>query len=314
LELGSDLGGSIRVPAAFCGLYGLKPSFGLTNLTQGVGPDTTTPFSRLALASAGPLARTPEDIELMWKVIKQTKIDPRFQSKQELPDPPLKSLNQYRITWLNEWPFRAGTIQSGSDIKAAIQILLDSLHSQGLSIEQKAPNTYDAMTQSFLATFAAMMMEGQPWVMRKFFEMSMNAMDNKSGNFDAFYKSLDDVSDAAWQKIQSDRKSLIEEWELFFKDCDVLICPITYGPAFVKCKAGDEIQGDNQKVRYMDYVSFSFIFNATGHPCMVIPVRLNKEGLPIAVQLVGKYYSENELIRFAKLIKPFTPGFIKPNI
>ena len=314
LELGSDLGGSIRIPSAFCGLYGLKPSFGLTNITQGVGPDTINQFNHFALASAGPLARNPEDIELMWEVLKKAEPDPRFQIKKDYPTSPPKLLTQYRVAWIDEYPYRGGTIKSGSDVKASIKHLVDSLQGRGLMVIQGAPDLYDEMTQSFLASFAAIMMQGQHWVMRKLFGMSMRGMDDKTGNFDAFYQSLNDVSDEAWEKIQTQRNVLIEKWELFFKDHDVLICPITYGPAFTKCKTGEEIQGGDQKIPYMDYVGFASIFNATGHPCMVIPMGLNQDGLPIAIQLVGKYYSETDLIRFAREIKSFTPGFIKPNI
>ena len=314
LELGSDLGGSIRVPAAFCGLYGLKPSFGLTNITMGVGPDTVNQFNHFALASAGPLARNPEDIELMWEVLKRAEPDLRFQTKMDFQQSPPKSLSQYRVAWIDEYPYQGGVINSGIEVKASIKQLVDSLRTSGLEIKQGAPDLYDEMTQSFLASFASIMMQGQPWVIRKLFGMSMKGMDDKTGNFDAFYQSLNDVSDKAWEKIQAQRNSLIENWEIFFKDHDVLICPITYGPAFTKCKTGEEIQGDDRKIPYMDYVGFSYIFNATGHPCMVIPMGINQDGLPIAIQLVGKFYSESDLIRFAKEIKPFTPGFIKPNI
>ena len=63
---------------------------------------------------------------------------------------------------------------------------------------------------------------------------------------------------------------------------------------------------------YIDYVPYACIFNSTGHPAITVPMGLSKKGLPIGIQIVGKYYSEPELLHLAKLLKPITPGFIKP--
>lgn len=312
MELGSDMGGSIRVPAAFCGLYGLKPTYGLTNITQGGGPDTSHHPTRMALAVAGPLARTPDDLGLMWNVLKQTPLDPSFKNDHTSYKSKLKAINEYRLAWLNEWNYSGGKITSGHDVRFVLKDLMDSLAMQGSKIEQTQPDNYDQMTQSFLASFASIAMEGRPWLLRKIAGYMMKDKDDHSGNFDAMYASLNDVSDAAWKQLEAKRQILIDEWENFFKEHDFLICPITYGPAFKKCKSGEDIEGDDEKIRYMNYVGFSFIFNATGHPCIIIPMGLNKDGLPIALQVVGRYYSENDLIHFAKSIERFTPGFIIP--
>ncbi|MBK8473778.1 MAG: hypothetical protein IPL33_17335 [Sphingobacteriales bacterium] len=78
--LGDDLGGSIRVPSAFCGLWGLKSTFSALNMTDGNGPDSTYVFTRMAMASPGPLARTASDLKLMWDVLVQTPLDKNFRN------------------------------------------------------------------------------------------------------------------------------------------------------------------------------------------------------------------------------------------
>lgn len=70
--------------------------------------------------------------------------------------------------------------------------------------------------------------------------------------------------------------------------------------------------GDNGLMPYAAYFPYAGIFNATGHPCVVIPMGLNKDGLPMAVQVVGPYFSEAVLLNFARLLSPYTPGFVRP--
>lgn len=314
LELGSDLGGSIRVPAAFCGLWALKPTVGAVNLTQGSNPDTVSKFTRLALASPGPLARTPEDLELMWNVIRDTPIDERFQHKIDWQPATNKTLNEYKIAWIDEWPRAGESVQVSGEVKERLTALLAALQQHGVAAEKIAPDiAYDDLVKMFLGSFGYMMGEGQPWLLRKFMQMSMQSMSDGSPNFAAFDAGIMDASDAGWNKIQNEREALIEKWEGFFKQHDFFICPITYGAAFKKCATGSPIPaGDGQTVKYMAYVPYSYIINATGHPAVVIPLGLDQQGLPIALQIIGANYSEPELLRFAKLLQPLTPGFVKP--
>ncbi len=314
LELGSDLGGSIRVPAAFCGLWGLKPTFGAVNITQGATPDTVTKLSRFALASPGPLARTPEDLELMWNVIRDTPIDERFQHKVDWQPASNKTLNEYKIAWIDEWPRESESVKVSSEVKEMLNALLAALQQHGVAVEKIAPDiAYDDLVKMFLGSFGYMMGEGQPWLLRKFMQMGMQNMNDGSPNFAAFDEGIMDASDAGWNKIQIEREALIQKWEGFFKQHDFFICPITYGAAFKKCATGSSIQGDEgHTVKYMAYVPYAYILNATGHPAVIIPMGLNQQGLPIALQIVGANYSEPELLHFAKLLQPLPPGFVKP--
>ncbi len=312
LELGSDLGGSIRIPAAFCGLYGLKPTYGVVNITEGVGPDTVTKFTRMALASAGPLARSAEDLELVWEVLKHTKPDVRFQQPVNWKPTPAKTLKEYRIAWMDEWKHGNNVVHVGADVKTKLGALVDSLQGRVGVLKREAPDNYDAMARSFFGSFGAMMSEGQPWLLRKFIGMDFKKWDNGDGNIDALFESLSENGDEHWQQLQTDRKKLIATWEAFFTQYDVFICPITYGPAIKKCPQGSALQGDHALMPYADYFPYANIFNATGHPCIVVPMGLNKDGLPVGIQVVGPYYSESMLIQFARLLAPYTPGFVKP--
>ena len=312
LELGSDLGGSVRIPSAFCGLYGLKSTFNSLNLIDGTSPDTASQYTRFALACLGPLARTPEDLELFWNVLKDAKIDEHLMQKIDWKPASDKTLSQYKIAWMDEWKTNDGTTKISNDVKQKLQMLLDSLRNNGTALEKKAPNIYNEMRQSFLATFGCMMSENQPRLLRMLIKMDMQKINTGSADYAAFGQSMDDASDERWKKIQDDSKKLSDTWVAFFKQYNFFICPLTYGPAFKKCATGSRIIYDGNTIPYMDYFPHSPIINPTGLPALMIPMGLSKEGLPIGIQIVGPHYSEPELLHMAKLLEPLTPKFQKP--
>lgn len=311
LELGSDLGGSIRVPSAFCGLYGLKTTVGAINITEGGTPDTTsTRFRYTALASGGPMARTADDLKLMWDALKNTKPDTRFQKPINWKPASNKTLNEYKLAWMDEWKYENRTVQISNDVKNKLHQLLDSLKSRNVSVSKEAPDDYAEMRKLFLASFGSMMSEGQPWLLRKLILMDM---DDGSKDFEYFKEGMNDASDTKWQQLINERKKLTDQWETFFTAYDFFICPISYDVAFKKCPTETPVQTEHGHLSHSDYVPYSYIFNTTGHPCLVIPVGLNKKGMPIALQVVGPLYSEDELLHFVKLIEPLIPKFQRPN-
>jgi amidase len=314
LELGSDLGGSIRVPAVFCGLWSLKPTFGAINITDGTSPDSAFVFTRMAMASGGPMARTLDDLKLMWEVLRNTKLDTRFQKPIDWKPSSDRSLNQYKIAWMDEWKMKDGNVKISNDTKEKLNTFINSLQQNNVVVEKNAPDIFTDLQKMFLATYGSMFGENQPWLLRKFIEMDFAKTDDGSGNFKSFSEAIMDASDKGWDKIQADRETLINKWEEFFNRYDFFICPVTYDAAFKKGESWKPITADDgTTVGYMNYVPYSYIINATGHPTITVPLGLNKQGLPIGIQIIGRYYSDNELLHFAKLVEPLTPKFQKPN-
>lgn len=314
LELGSDMGGSIRVPSVFCGLWSLKPTFGAVNITDGTSPDSAFVFTRMAMVSCGPLARTPDDLKLMWDVLCNTKLDTRFQKPIEWKPSSQKTLAQYKFSWMDEWKIKGSHVKISDATKQKLNIFIDSLKQHDVIVEKNAPDIYNDLQKMFLASFGSMMGENQPWLLRKFIEMDFAKTGDGSGTFESFSIAIMDGSDKGWEKIQTDRQALINKWEDFFKQYDFFICPVTYDAAFKKGESWKPINADDgTTVAYMNYVPYSYIINATGHPAITVPLGLNKQGLPIGIQIVGRYYSDPELLHLAKLLEPLTPKFQKPN-
>jgi len=313
LELGSDLGGSIRQPAAFCGLWSLKSTYGAVNITDGTSPDSAFVYTRLAMESAGPLARTPGDLKLMWEVIRNTKLDTLFQKPIDWKPSSEKGLDQYKVAWTDEWKIKKGVVKVSDDTKQKLNIFIDSLKRHNVVAEKKAPDIYNDLQKMFLSTFGSMMGENKPWLLRKFIEMDWEKADDVE-NSESFRNAIMDASDNGWRKIQAGREVLITRWEDFFKQYDFFICPVTYDAAFKKCESWKPIKADDgTTVEYTNYVAYSYVINATGHPTITVPLGMNKKGLPMGIQIIGRYYSEPELLHLAKLLEPLTPKFQKPN-
>lgn len=312
IELGSDMGGSIRVPAAFCGLWGFKATMGGLNVTQGTNPIPSLTFTRLALASPGVLARSAGDLSLAWQALKGAPIDTAFQQPVSWKPSSDRPLSGYRVAWSDDWGSRSGPISVGHDVKTAVESIVTVLKAQGAAVERAAPALYDDMLRNFLTSFALMNAEGQPWVLRKLMALDLRKMAPTQEMAGVIDRALADGSDDAWRSVQSDRQRLIDGWEAFFRTHDVFVSPITYGPAFTKTATGSPIPGDTGPVAYMGYVPYAPVVNATGHPTISIPMGLDARGLPIGVQVIGPRFSDEELLHFAAQIEKLVPGYVAP--
>ncbi|MBX7174737.1 MAG: amidase, partial [Pyrinomonadaceae bacterium] len=250
---------------------------------------------------------------LVWNVLRNTKIDEKFQKPIKWSSHTEKTLKDYKFAWMDEWQTEVGAVKVSPETKEKLKNLIDSLNQQGSTTEKKAPDTFISMNKLFLASFISMMGQGQPWLIQKFLERDMKSMGTGSKVFESFTNTSMDGSDETWNKLESDRQEMIGKWEDFFKQYDFFIVPLSYDSAFQHIERGKTITADDgSNVAYIDYVPYACIFNSTGHPAITVPMGLNKKGLPIGIQIVGKYYSEPELLHLAKLLKPITPGFIKP--
>jgi amidase len=108
------------------------------------------------------------------------------------------------------------------------------------------------------------------------------------------------------------RDQSIIAWEQFFDAWDVLLCPPSMVTAFPHCERGSPLQVDERKVEYWMVSAHCTVFNYTGHPAVVLPYKLDSDGLPIGVQMVGKRWDESRLLAIAKAISEVTGKFQRP--
>lgn len=312
IELGSDLGGSIRIPATFCGVYGLKPTEG-TVPSHGSGPIPASMKGYVShLGVAGPLARTPGDLELAWQILAGTDETDRTVPRIAWNDPSARTLADYRVAWVDSWP----DAEPGDDTRAAIRGFVEALATHGAAVRQAAPedDLHQRSLSLFVRFFPQIIGQGVPSFIMPLIKLSLRRGLLKG--MTVFRRELDKGFRRGFDNYVETlaiRQRLVAEWERFFEEHDLLVCPVSFGPAFGRCKIGTPIPVDGKSLLYIDYAwPYVACFNASGHPAMNIPLGLGTDGLPVGVQVVGPYWSEPELLRFAHLVAVLTPGFVRP--
>ena len=312
IELGGDFGGSIRNPSNWCGLYGLKPTESTIPKHGNICiPESARGFV-FHMATAGPMARTLGDLELVWEVIRGPHSGDRSVPRIEWKNTIGTSLCDYKVAWVDSWP----GYETGDETKAMIRDFIDQLEKKDCQVENSGPpnNLHERSLALWVRLFAQLIPQDVPRFIRPFMKMEMRKSLLKGfKKFGKEFKKGFQNSFIYYSESMGIRAGIVDEWEQFFEKHDLLVCPMSYGPAYKRCKQGDPISYDGKKFVYLDYAwPFLTCFNASGHPGINIPMGIGKEGLPIGIQVVGPYWSEPDLIQFAKLVSEFTPGFVRP--
>lgn len=308
LSLGGDMGGSIRVPAAYCGIYGLKTTEESMGRHFGSSPDTTGNHHYYRLAVAGPMARTIDDIDLGWKAL----IKPWYQNNKWLEVDSTKSLRSYKIAWFGELQLPNDKISVSSDVLTKLDQLIANLNKEGVATNNVQPPKLAEMRQMHMLLMAYMVFAKQPWIIRQLIKHEFESGTPLKIDMSEGLERIGDADEEEYEKILKRREALKQSLEDFFKKYDFLIMPITIGPAMVKNPSHEPIEINGKKMEYWDQFHYPMFFNATGHPALTIPLGLNDQGLPIAVQLVGPMFSEQRLIHFAKMIEKLHEGYVAP--
>ena len=286
-ELGTDLAGSIRWPAHCCGVFGLKPTEHRVSL-DGVVPDPRgTPRSVRIMSCVGPLARSVDDLALVYSLIagpdrRDTDVPP---VPLGLDIEPL-SLAGLRVACVPDFP----GLPIAAGMRAAVVDLARELERAGAIVDEARWPAFDL--GEALADTGALI------------GMVLGAFE--SGG-DPPGPSLADYFSALQR-----RDAVTATWERFFDDCDVLLCPVAMTNAFAHCEPGSPLLVDGKPVDYHLVSAHTCLFNYSGHPALAMPYRLDDQQLPIGVQLVGPRWGEARLLAVAAAISQHIGGFRRP--
>ena len=311
LEIGSDIGGSIRLPAHFCGVLGLKPTENAAMHGDGhvpPAPDDRGGF--VAMASMGPLARTMGDIELAWRIINQ----PEWKYFFHLPEKPrLKTaLSDYRIAWFDD----VGAVACGDETKKVLSGFVRTLEAAGVTSE-KRPFDEKWLKESYAIwglLFGAIAGQNAPWIVRQLMKRQFSSM-GKGSDIDLMghVKTGLNLRFKEFSRALKRRVDLVRDLQRRFDAYDFIVSPAAAGPAFLHNRNHRPIELEGRTLPYLDYaMPFMAIYNACGNPALVVPAGTSANGLPIGIQIAAPHYAEAELIHFGKLIEPLGPAFTKP--
>jgi amidase len=280
LSFGSDIAGSIRIPASFCGLYGHKPTWGLIP-QRGHIPGPPGSRTDTDINTVGPLARDPRDLDLALSVLAGPVAQEPLGWHMELPQPFAKPLTEFRVAaWLDE-----ESCPVDSTVCERLDAAVAALREAGVSVNTEArPGT------PFKEAFAV------------YTELLQFRRDET-------------MTHTRWLELDNERQRYRDLWAAFFEDFDVLLCPVCSTPPFEHDqRPRDQRQYiiDGQERPYSDYIAWPGLIGMAYLPSTSTPLGPNSRGLPVGVQVVGPYLADRRTIDFAAKLASVIGGFQRP--
>lgn len=303
LELGSDLGGSIRLPAHFTGTYTLKPSYGVV---PSVGHLPPRPGSLLPMdvGAMGPLARSADDLDLVLQVLAGPHGPAATAWRLSLPPPRAERLQGYRIgVWTDDPACPVDTAT-----RTALEELADALRRERVTVVD-------------VSSTAPGLGVGQALARRLVQPLAGGILD--PADFDAMAALADP---GEWERnvtcrardllaAQEERAVVAARWAQLFLDVDVVLTPVTPAPAFPHDHTPDHgartIEVDGRTTAYGEQFAWLQAVSALHLPAVVAPLT-RSGGLPIGVQVVGPHLEDRTAVDVARRLARVTGGFVPP--
>ncbi|MDB5476338.1 MAG: amidase [Phenylobacterium sp.] len=287
LEFGSDIGGSIRVPAAFCGVFGHKPSYGLIP-SRGHAPGGMA-GAPPPLAVVGPLARSAADLRLALDVTAGPDEPESKGYRLDLPEARHDRLGDYRVLIVDTLP----GVALDSEIKAALHGLAANLEKLGATVARHSDLLPD------------------PAKAREVFMGLLNtAMSRRQPG------APPPIDAHQWMDLQDGQLAIRRQWGELFRSFDVVLAPTIGTTAFPHVTEPDPAKRrltiDGQETGYFDQLAWPGIPLVANLPATATPMGFSKAGLPISVQVIGAYLEDRTTIGFAGLIERQFGGFRAP--
>jgi amidase len=311
LTLGSDIGGSIRVPSHFCGLFGHKPTLDVVPLSGHIPPPPGSTSVPNYLAVAGPLARSAADLLLALQVLGGPVPEDALAYKWTLPQARKNSIREYKIRYVLDHPMCPVT----AEVKKRLQASVDMLSKAGASLEEGFPSEMDIENQfiSYLRLLAPIMLDGSSK------EELQKLRDSKPPDDNYIWKYFKEASYGSypvWAEANVARYAARAAWGNYFRDYDAFLMPVDFIPAFPHDHSSNKdtrvLQTPEGPRHYSDQIFWPSFAVMTGLPATAAPVGLTKDGLPVGIQILGPWLEDATPIFIAQTLEEEF-GFQVPN-
>ena len=305
LEIGSDIGGSIRNPAHFCGVFGHKPTYGLCPTR---GHDSVAPSD---IAVIGPLARSAEDLETALTLM----------AGPDDIDLPGLAIDLPRLTgpvsdlriglWMSD-PFCPTSLA----VADRIQAVADALGRAGARVDERARPAFDPAHSHhvYSSLLQAAMSSRLPDVV---FEKRLEVAERPGSDNDpnAIVARAETMRHRTWGQLHEARTRLRWAWKAFFDEVDFLIIPVMPVTAFPHehgAEGSRKVQIDGQAHPYYCQTFWAGLTSVAHLPSTVIPAGTASDGLPVGLQIVGPAWSDLRTIGLAQRLEGMGFGFTPP--
>ncbi len=307
LELGSDIGGSIRNPSHSCGVAGHKPSYGIVS-ARGQIPGPPGTLTQADIAVAGPMARTVDDLEIGLDILAGPDSWQSAGWRLELPPPRQLLPADLRIAaWIEDdfCPLEAEVL---SLLKEAAGALSDA----GARVDFDARPSFEFSYASrvFDQLLGAAMCGGH----------SLQEIEDMAAAADAAQGPIgvenSILRHRSWLSANERRLQMRRKWREFFQDWDVVLLPVSPVPAIPHDTSGPAtertIQVDGCERPYFEQIKWMGLTGVAYLPATVVPVGLTSTGLPVGIQIAGPYLEDRTTLQVARILETLLGGFSKP--
>jgi amidase len=283
-EIGTDIGGSIRFPSAFCGVFGHKPSFGIIPST-GYLDHTQGGTAEADVNVVGPITRSAEDLELLLSVL--TRKQPPWSLELE----PAEDVSTLRVaSWLDD-PF----CPVDSEVLAVTEKAVAALEADGIAVDREARPDIDPTEASDLglSLVGAAVIQSAP-------------------------ESADGITHREWLNQHMRREAIKLKWAEFFADYDAVLMPVCFVPPFPHNQEGNfqtrTLTCNGETRPYTDVIRWTILTGMAYLPSSVPPIGLSPSGLPIGIQVVGPYGADRRTIALAGHLSELCGGYQAPPV
>lgn len=314
LEFGSDLASSLRAPAAFCGVYAHKPSWGLVP-QRGLAPPgapTAGPQPPIDLSVLGPIARCPADLRLALKAAMGPDDAEARAWRVALPPARATSLKEFRVLILDQHPL----LPTAAVIREALADLEQRLRGEGVSVSRQADGLPDLAATAGLQ-MELMMAQFSADVPDRAYAAARAAAEGLEGRADPMAASLRGQALSHRDWIRADRRRFADRaaWARLFQTFDVVLCPAMPTAAFPHDERpmGERVLSiDGTQVPYVTQSLWGTLATVPGLPATAAPLGLTREGLPIGLQIIGPWLEDLTPLAFAEALERAFGGFRAP--
>lgn len=315
LSLGSDIGGSLRVPAHFCGVTAHKPSWGVAPLRGHTPPHIPPLPGDIDLAVLGPMARNAADLALALDILAGP--DPLTDAPAyalSLPAPRHESLKDFRILVLDAHPLcptSAAVVSAIANVEAAAR-------KAGARVDRNSAALPDLTASSKLYMRLLLATLGATFPPDAYARIGEAVKTLPAGADDLVSERMRGIvlSHRDWFMADAQRKALKAQWRAFFCEYDAVVCPVLPLPAYPHDHSPDPaartIRIDESTAPYQDLLLWPGVATLPGLPATSIPAGFSPEGLPVGVQIIGPWLEDRTTLRLAALIEREIGGFVPP--
>jgi amidase len=315
LEFGSDIAGSLRAPASYCGVFAHKPTHDLVPMRGHVPPGSPglSLNPPIDLAVVGPTARSAADLALALDVVAGPDDADAVAYRLVLPPPRRKDLKSFRVLVLDQHPL----LPTAATVRAALDKVAGGLTKLGTKVERGSLLVPDLARIGGLYSQLLLAFVGADLPPDVYQSMQAAAAPLSSDDESLSASRLRGavMSHRDWIATDRMRVGVAHQWRQVFREWDVVLSPVMPTEAFAHDHSEmrtRRISVDGKEIPYQDQSMWISIATLAGLPATAMPIGLGDHGLPVGMQIIGPYLEDRTTIAFAEFLEREFGGFVAP--